>query len=191
MFVLFFRKNVYNQTRYFSSIEQGRRVKEIAQLLNIKHHQTVSKVIKRYQETRSYEDRVRSGRPRTSNTPANRNKILGRIKRNPRTQKNSTRKMTIAVGISEGSVQIILKEAELKARKHVTAQLLTEEMKRKRLNRCRKLLKRFGTGRHRKILFSDEKWFNVEQAHNNQNDRSWSKEPLPLEKIIISHQQKP
>uniref|UniRef100_A0A915DBK3 Transposase n=1 Tax=Ditylenchus dipsaci TaxID=166011 RepID=A0A915DBK3_9BILA len=33
--------------------------------------------------------------------------------------------------------------------------------------------------------------FDLEQAHNPQNDRIWSKDPLPLEERIVSRSQKP
>jgi hypothetical protein len=41
------------------------------------------------------------------------------------------------------------------------------------------------------VTATDETWFDVEQTHNSQNDRDWSEEPLPLEKRIVSRQQKP
>lgn len=154
--------------------EKGKGATEIGRLLDI-HRNTVSKAIKRYQETGSNHDRPRSGRPKTANTAANRKKILGRIARNPSTQKNSTRKLGKAVGVSDWSVRKILKDAGLKPRKEVEAHLLTDEMKTKRVARCKKLLRRFAAGRHRTILFSDEKWFDIEQTHNRQNDRRWSR----------------
>ena len=47
------------------------------------HAITVNRIIKRYQETGSYSDRQRSGRPRTARTPANKRKIKDRIQRSP------------------------------------------------------------------------------------------------------------
>ena len=40
------------------------------------------------------------------------------------------------------------------------------------------------------ILFTDEKLFTVEQAHNHQNDRSWSAE-APGTSAIVEHRQNP
>uniref|UniRef100_A0A915DAZ3 C2 domain-containing protein n=1 Tax=Ditylenchus dipsaci TaxID=166011 RepID=A0A915DAZ3_9BILA len=94
-------------------------------------------------------------------------------------KKNSIRKMSKAIGISKSSVYRIAKiELGMKARKEVKAQLLTDTMKENRLDRCKKLLRY-------------EKGFDLEQAHNPQNDRIWSKDPLPLEERIVSRSQKP
>jgi hypothetical protein len=41
------------------------------------------------------------------------------------------------------------------------------------------------------ILFSDEAWFDIEQARNSQNDRNWSEEPLPLNERVVPRQQHP
>ncbi|KIH46626.1 hypothetical protein ANCDUO_23320 [Ancylostoma duodenale] len=46
-------------------------------------------------------------------------------------------------------------------------------------------------GRHRKILFSDEKWFDGERADNHQNDRMWLKGKPPLEQRMVTRRQKP
>uniref|UniRef100_A0A915D0H5 Transposase n=1 Tax=Ditylenchus dipsaci TaxID=166011 RepID=A0A915D0H5_9BILA len=40
-------------------------------------------------------------------------------------------------------------------------------------------------------MFSDEAWYDIEQAHNTQNDRNWSEQPLPLNDRIIPRQQHP
>uniref|UniRef100_A0A915DUY3 Transposase n=1 Tax=Ditylenchus dipsaci TaxID=166011 RepID=A0A915DUY3_9BILA len=40
-----------------------------------------------------------------------------------------------------------------------------------RLDRCRAMKERLANGGHRKVIWSDEKIFTVEQAHNKQNDR--------------------
>ena len=50
--------------------EQGKSGYQIAQDMNL-HARTVNRIIKRYQETGSYSDRQRSGRPRTARTPLN------------------------------------------------------------------------------------------------------------------------
>ncbi|UYV77161.1 SVEP1 [Cordylochernes scorpioides] len=67
--------------------------------------------------------------------------------------------------------RIAKKELNLKAYK-----LLTDENKRVRLEKCRRLKHRATGQRWERILFTDEKLFTLEQAHNHQNDRSWSAE---------------
>ncbi|KIH46068.1 hypothetical protein ANCDUO_23881 [Ancylostoma duodenale] len=68
---------------------------------------------------------------------------------------------------------------------------MTEQTKAKRLERCKRLRKRFAAGRQRKFLFLDEKWFHVGRAHNRQNDRIWLKGKPPLEERMIPRRQKP
>ena len=138
---------------------------EISRLLHVPHS-TVSKAIKRYKKTRNFEDRKGRGRKGTANNRIIRRKIFQRLKTNPRTHRNSTRKLAAAIGISKSYVHLILKSHGLKARKDIKGHFLTDRMKQKRLDRCQKLLRRFGAKRHRGILFTDEKWFNIEQAHN-------------------------
>ena len=89
--------------------EEGKNANQIATAMNL-DRKTVGRIIHRYQETGSYEDRHRSGRPRTARTPVNKRKIKGRIQRNPNSRKNSIRKMAKAVGVSVGSVHSILHE---------------------------------------------------------------------------------
>ena len=165
-------------------------VMEISRLLHVPHS-TVSKAIQRYKKTRNFDDRKGRGRKGTANNRIIRRKIFQRLKANPRTHRNSTRKLAAVIGISKSSVHRILKSHGLKARKDIKGHFLTDRMKQKRLDRCQKLLRRFGAKRHRAILFTDEKWFDVEQAHNQQNYRTWSKDPIPLEARVISRQQKP
>ena len=70
--------------------EEGKNANQIATAMNL-DRKTVGRIIHRYQETGSYEDRHKSGRPKTARTPANKRKIKGRIQRNPNSRKNSIR----------------------------------------------------------------------------------------------------
>ena len=49
--------------------------------------------------------------------------------------------------------------------------LLAEDMKKKRLSKCRELLKRFRSDCHKQIILSDEKLFIVDPVFNCQSDR--------------------
>ena len=116
---------------------RGKKVMEISEFLGIPHP-TVSKTIKRFEETGSNKDRPGRGRKLTARTPANKRKIKGRIQRNPSSRKNSARKMGAALGISEGSVRNILhKDFGMKSRKEAKAQNLDANKIPKRLIRCR------------------------------------------------------
>ena len=86
--------------------EQGKSRKK---LLNVPAR-AAQEVIKCFKETGNYNDRPRSGRPRTARTPANKRKIKGRIQRNRSSRKNSTRKLGKDLGISKDTVHQIPQE---------------------------------------------------------------------------------
>ncbi|UYV69404.1 hypothetical protein LAZ67_6003481 [Cordylochernes scorpioides] len=71
-----------------------------------------------------------------------------------------------------------------KAYKFQKVQLLTDDNKRVRLERCHQLKHRDTRQRWKSILSTDEKLFPLEQAHNHQNDRSWFAE-VPGTSIIV------
>lgn len=137
---------------------EGRRQIDIASHLNVSR-QLVSNTIKRFRETERNSDRPGKGRKRTARTTINRRKIRERVKRNPSW---STRKLGKAVGISHESARQILKsDLKLTPYKLRKAHLLTDAIKATRLGRCKALKRRFAAGRHRSILFSDEKLFTI------------------------------
>jgi len=150
--------------------------------------QTVSKVIKRFNELGHYGDRPGRGRKCTVNTPKNRNIIRSRVRRNP---KVSMRKIAVQTGLKRESVRKIAKNVlKLKPYKMREAQLLTDNNKTMRLQRCRALLRRFAAKRWENLLFTDEKVFTLEQYHNSQNDRIWSQE-APTSSRIVTRRQYP
>lgn len=168
--------------------QEGRKQSDIARSLNLSR-QLVSKAIKRYKETGSNKDRPGKGRKRNINITKIQRKIKSRIQRNPRT---STRKLAKSTGISKSSTHRILKNVlHLKAYKLKKANALDDNNKATRLDRCKAMKRRFANGRHRSILFSDEKIFTIEQAYNSQNDRIWSLEAPTQEERIVSRKQKP
>lgn len=101
------------------------------------------------------------------------------------------RKIARETGINRESVRRMAKgKLGLKAYKLRKGQVLTEDNKRVRLQRCRALLRRAAAYRWEKILFSDEKLFTIEQSHNRQNDRSWSAD-TPGSSTVVEHRQNP
>lgn len=130
---------------------------------------TVRRAIKRFEETGGLEDRQRSGRPPTACTPANREKLRKRIQRNP---KRSMRGMARSMQISDWAVRKMVKnQLDYRPYKIQEAHFLSETMKKNRLQKARKMKRLAAAGRHRSILFTDEKIFTIEAAHNHQNDR--------------------
>jgi hypothetical protein len=76
--------------------------------------------------------------------------------------------------VSRESLRRISKNVlNLKAYKLHKAQLLTEKMKRVRLERAKVLLQLDAVRDWETIVFSDEKIFTIEQRLNSQNDRMW------------------
>lgn len=126
--------------------------------------------LKRYRETQSINDRPRTGRPRSVRTPANIKLIRERLRRNPcRTQK----KMALQTNISRISVNRILKyDLKVKAYSRRKVHYLNDRLRKMRLDRCRMLLR---THDPRKILFTDEKIFTVEEKFNRQNNKIYAK----------------
>ncbi len=87
------------------------------------------------------------------------------------------KKIAREIRINRESVRRMAKqELRLKAYKLQKGQLLTNDNKRVRLQRCHALVHRAAADRWKKILFSDKKLLTIEQLHNRQNDRSWSAE---------------
>jgi len=160
-----------NQSQRAAIIElhsSGNRICEIVRQLGIAKG-TVCRTISRFRELGNLEDRPRSGRPTTADTPRNRNIIRNRIRRN---SKRSKRKMARDLQIDEKSVRnIVKKKLKLHSYKMQKAHLLTEKMKQDRLKKAEDLKRRFGRGAHRTILFSDEKLFTIEEVFNKQNVR--------------------
>ncbi|XP_054715384.1 uncharacterized protein LOC129224863 [Uloborus diversus] len=112
---------------------QGKRQCEIVRLLGV-GKDLVSKAFKQYKKLGHDGRRPGSVRKRTVNTSANRKIIKKRVQRNPRV---SMRKIAHETGISDRSVHRIAKEElNLKAYKLQKVQLLTDDNKRVRLQRC-------------------------------------------------------
>ncbi|XP_017478987.1 PREDICTED: uncharacterized protein LOC108368613 [Rhagoletis zephyria] len=126
------------------------------------------------------------GRKRTVNTPRIPQIIKKRVQRNSRL---SMRKIARETGIGRETVRLIAKkELHIKPYKIPRAQLLTDENKKVRLERCRQILRRAANARWDKILFTDEKLCTIEQVHSRQNDRIWSAQ-APGSSHIIEHRQ--
>lgn len=167
--------------------ELGNRPIEIARKLKI-DKSNVRRTIRRFEELGHTGRRSGSGRKRTVRTVRNRELIRERVRRNSGI---SMRKIARETGISDTSVRRIAKEdLKLKPYKLQKVQLLTDDNKRVRLDRCKQLLRRHVPLNWERIVFSDEKLFTVEQAHNHQNDRSWCRE-APGTSAIVERRQNP
>lgn len=130
---------------------------------------TVWRTIKRFKEIGGENDRRRSGRPVTVSTRRMVEVIRHRCRRKPNV---SQRSLSRELHINRRTIGDIIKyKLKLKVYKMQKVQKLTDSQKRKRYDLCKKLLKRFALGRHRMVLWSDEKKFSLNCTYNPQNDR--------------------
>jgi hypothetical protein len=101
-------------------------------------------------------------------------KVVGdRMRRNPG---QAYRKLAGDFNVSKSAIANLVKN-KLGHRpfKRRTAQLLTPAQKKKRAKRCKELLTRLANGRHREVIFFDEKQFGQEQPYTPQNDRVYAR----------------
>lgn len=115
--------------------------------------------------------------------------LKARIRRNPR---RTQKKLAMQMKVSRGTIRNVLKvDLGVKALRRGTCHLLTIPQKKKRVERCRALLKRYGGEQYKSILFTDEKIFSVEEKFNRQNDRIYARRkqdiPLPQRKSKRCH----
>lgn len=169
----------------------GKRQCEIFKLLQKSKvsRQTISYTIKRYIETGSIQDRKRSGRPRSVRTPRMVKALKERIRRNPR---RSQKKLAIQMKVSRGTLKNALKEdLGVRAMRRGTFHMMTQQQQKNRVTRCRALLRWHAGESHRRILFTDEKIFTVEENFKRQNDRIYAKRksdiPLTRRKSRRAH----
>ncbi|KAE9546781.1 hypothetical protein FO519_010007, partial [Halicephalobus sp. NKZ332] len=122
-----------------------------------------------------------SGRPKTAMTE----EILEEIRRiHAHHEANriplSLRILGMQLGISKTSAGRILKKLGLKPLRKVYGQHLTRTQKRKRRERCRKLLHRFrARGSEEDIIFSDEKIFTLSHGGFKQLERIYVDKNIP------------
>ena len=148
--------------------KKGLKNAEIAKALRISRS-TVWRTLKRFGERGEATDRPRSGRPRTSRTKKRIKAVAEKIRRCP---KRSIRKMAKEHKISERTMRRLVKDyLKKKSLKIQKKQSLSEAQKIKRVNRSSLLLNELCHGMAGEVVWSDEKIFTVEMAHNRQNDR--------------------
>lgn len=87
----------------------------------------------------------------------------------------STRKLASEVGVSVTSVHRILREdLRLKCFKKVVEPMLSNEHKEKRVKFANWVRQKYRKEETMRILFSDEKMFDIDGVYNAQNDRIWA-----------------
>ena len=95
--------------------------------------------------------------------------IQERIRRNPR---RSMRQMAKSTDMSPRAMrQLVHEDLKMSFFTIQKRQILLAGVKQKRLERSKVVLKEFRSGMAGEIVWSDEKFFTVEFAHNQRNDR--------------------
>jgi hypothetical protein len=115
--------------------------------------------------------------------------LKARIRRNPK--RNQT-KLALQMKVSPNTMQRAIRiDLGMKAYKRGSCHMLTTPQKIARVQKCKRLLKRYGEKKVKFILFTDEKIFTVEEKFNKQNDRIYAKSskevPLKIKKVKKSH----
>jgi len=129
----------------------------------------VYKIAKQWKKTGSVKEKPKTGRKRTVNTRKTRGIIKKRIMRKDDLSLN---KMAKSLKISRQSVQSVVKnELELRSYRLFNGQILNDQAKQNRKEKCKKLRDFFKVRRVEDVLWSDEKVFTVEVAKNAQNHR--------------------
>jgi transposase len=170
--------------------KMGRTRKEVAEFFGVRPN-TVGDAITRYEEREDFGNRRGSGRRLTATTNEKKEELEQALAEDPHTRTSSTRKLARRLEISRGSVRNLLKKGGYRPWKDQKRQMLSEAAKKKRRERCPALLERFGGDDYREVLFTDEKLFTVEQAHNPQNDRTWSRQRPSLARRVVQRAVKP
>ena len=133
---------------------------------------TIKRWFQMIRSTGSIELSASPGGPRLVRTPGAIGKVKDRLKRN---RPISTRMLSRDLGISRTIVQRILKEdLVLKPYKKISEPLVTEQHKENRKKFANWIRNNFTHKETMRILFSDEKMFDIDGVHNHQNERVWA-----------------
>ena len=133
---------------------------------------TLTSLIKRFEETGSVEDRPRSGRPSVEDDSIE--MIKGIIEENPHA---STRKVSESVGLSQSTVEKVLRHhLNMHPYRIHVVHALSDLDKQNRLEFCEEFLSKMEDDASflSRILWTDEAHFHLNGAINSWNYRIWS-----------------
>lgn len=161
------------QKLVLSKYENGDGPKKIFRDLNgAMGLRTIERWCKMIRETGSIDLSKSPGGPRTVRTKETIQKAKRKMNR---TKNMSYRKLARELDISRSSAQRLLKnDLQLRSYKKTVEPLLTDEHKEKRKKFANWVRTNFRKEDTMKILFSDEKMFDIDGIYNSQNDRVWA-----------------
>jgi len=160
--------------------EQGLRAKAIIRAYPHKQWKlsTVQKICRRVDASGSAVGRqAGSGQPKSARTAQNIQRVDELIcsQEGQSGTHQSTRQIAVELNISAASVRRIAKEdLHLSSFRRVPAQIITDAVRRKRLERATALLRRLKVRDTKRVFFTDEKNFYLNPPVNNQNNHVWS-----------------
>ena len=161
------------QNVVFSKHENGDSLAKICRdLSGIVSYRTIRRWCKSINDTGAISLSKPPGGNRTIRTKGTIQKVKDRLKRK---KPVSARKLALELEISERSVRRILKDdLHLKPYKKIVEPLITDEQKAKRVRFANWIRNSFRKEDMMRILFSDEKMFDIDGVYNAQNDRVWA-----------------
>jgi transposase len=136
---------------------------------------TVQKTIKRFEETDTIQDKVKTGRPKSATNETKSLETLQMFIENPHT---SIRNVAEAVDVSSSSIERILDTYKFYPYKIHLAQELSEDDFDRRMEFCDVMMRRLDENEDfsKCIVFSDEATFMLNGVVNRHNCRYWSDE---------------
>lgn len=142
----------------------------------------ISRTIERFKKTGSSRIRPKPGRKPSVRVKKIIKNVRERIRRNPA---QSASKLAKVMKISRRTMSRILRhDLGLKAYKKQKIHGLTDAQKKARVKKCKELL---AWHEGDDVIFSDEKMFQLQDSHNQQNDRVYgvSLRDIPVDKLAV------
>ena len=146
-------------------VHAGKSTKEISHHLNV-YRNTVRNVKRLYDETGGFRKRS-GGTRRTVRTRSLISRVKRRVQYNPW---RSIQKMAKEMAVSSTTMSRVIKhDLKAKSRAITTRQLITDDSRKKRLERAKILLSDVKHSPGRVTIFSDEKFCHVDRVFNRRN----------------------
>lgn len=161
------------QNLVFSKFQKREQPKKIFDDLNgTVELRTIERWCKLFRETGSVDLKRPPGRPRTIRTKATIQKVKRKMNRKIPL---SAAKLAVEMNLSETTVRRVLKEdLNLKPYKMTVQPSLTDQHKESRKRFANWIRTNFRKKDTMKILFSDEKMFDIDGVYNSQNEKIWA-----------------
>lgn len=167
--------------KIYARVCAGDKIKDIAANFGVSK-KTIYKVKNVYGASGNFNDKTRSGRPRSVRSEAFIESVQTKIKENPRT---NIRSLAKDLKVDKMAVSRTVRfDLGMKSRAVTKVQGLTTTQREKRLKRCKALLNKMKKGENGVLVFSDEKIFTVDAVSNSRSLRYIAKSPSDVDPSI-------